>query len=456
LNARSWLLVAGVLACSCSTDSSPLPALPDLSKTEAQVADRIREFAATVREASESAEAWGRLGAVLDAHGFRTEAEPCYRRALEIEPRSFEWNYHLAIVLDRQGGELDEIARLFEAAARLRPDYAPLHYRHAQALSRRGKNEEARRRLERAIELDETFAAGHRALGQLLLLLDDAPNAVRQLERAATLDPRDEATRAALARALMMNGDPDAARKLAARAGDARAKPRIQDPVRSEVDALNTSATAVAARARAALGAGRFEEALELFLLSDEWKPGSANVQYNLGVCYLRLGKREQARARFQKAVSIANEPEALWRLGLLSLEDGDRDLALERLRLANERAPEDGSLLARIATGIARAGRPGDALPLFERATELGPDGAGLRGNWGAALLELGRADEALEQFRRAIDLDPDQTRAYLNAGVAMESLGNVEGAERFYREALARDPQGPARQRLDRLELP
>jgi tetratricopeptide (TPR) repeat protein len=254
----------------------------------------------------------------------------------------------------------------------------------------------------------------------------------------------------------MMSGDPAGARELAARAGDVRARPRIQDPVRSEVDALNTSATAVAARGLAALDAGRFEDALELLLLSDEWKPGSANVQYNLGVCYLRLGKRERARARFEEAVSIAHDVEALWRLGTLSLEDGDRDLALEQLRLANDRAYEDGPLLARIATGIARAGRPEEALAIFGRATELGPDGAGLRGNWGAALLELGRADEALEQFRRAIDLEPDHPRAYLNAGAAMEVLGNIEGAARFYGEALARDPRGPARQRLDRLARP
>ena len=246
------------------------------------------------------------------------------------------------------------------------------------------------------------------------------------------------------------------ARELAATAGAVRARPRIQDPVRSEVDALNTSAAAVAARGRAALDAARFEDALELLLLSDEWKPESANVQYNLGVCYLRLGQRERARARFEDAVSIANDAEALWRLGMLSLEDGDHDLALDRLRLANDRAHEGGALFARIATGIARAGRPQEALPIFERATELGPDGAGVRGNWGAALLELGRADEALVQFRRAIGLEPDHPRAYVNAGGAMEALGNTEAAARYYREALARDPRGPARERLDRLERP
>lgn len=446
------LLLAAIVACR-ERGGPPLP-LPDLDGLEPQVAARISEYAARVRADPDSAGPWGDLGMVLDGHRFLSEAAKCYRRALQLEPDSFAWNYHLAVVSDALDAPFDEVAASFDYAAKLRPDYAPLHCRYGEALSRRGRNDDARRQFERAIAIDPDFAAGHRGLGQVLLALDDAPGALGQLETAARLDAHDPTTFAALAQARMRTGDTQGARAAAERARARLAQSVIPDPVRGEVYALNTSSTAAAARARTAMAAGRYDEAIELLLQADAWNPDSATTQYALGVCYLRTGRRDLAEPRFRAAIRLADDPEARWRLALLLLERGEVDAARDELRRAASGAHEsDATLLIQIATGLARAGVPAESLELFERASALGEESAGLHNNWGAALLELDRAEQALEHFRRAMQLDPASANAPLNAGRALERLGRSAEAAALYREALERDPDGPARQRLEQL---
>lgn len=422
MTARAALLLAAL--SGCAGGSAPEIPLPDFGGLEVQVARRIEEFAAAARQKRDSAEAWGDLGRVLDAHGFFAEAVQCYRQALVIEPDGFPWTYHLAVVLDLQAGDPDEIVQLFFKAGERRPKYPPLWYRLGETLSRRGDHAGARRQMEKAVELDPGFAAGHRGLGQQLLALGEAGAAIGELERAVSLDAGDGAAWAALAQAQRLAGDPARAREAAARSG--RANPRsIPDPLRSEVGALNTSASGVAARGRSALDAGRYDEAIELFRQSDAWKPGSAGIQYSLGVCQLRAGRPEEARGHFLQAIALGDDAEAHWRLGVMLLDEGQTEESLEHLRRAAARAPEDGALFAQIATALARAGRQEEALGLFERAVELGPDSAGLQNNWGAALLQLGRDEQALLHFRRAAELDPEHAEARVNTDRARENLG-------------------------------
>jgi len=444
-----------VALAGCATPDVDI-ALPDLATTESQVVERIEEAASLVRRQPESAEAWGSLAMVLDAHGFLEEAATHYRRAIEIEPDTFAWTYLLAVVLDTHGGDINEIARLFEEAGALRPDYAPLHVNLGGALSRRGDIEGARRNMERAVELDPKLAAGHLGLGQLLLQLDENPLAIEHLERAAVLGPGDGSTFAALAQAYRIAGNPERAARAAELSRQLKPRFGFPDSVRYEVHSLNTSAAAASARGVAAMDAGNFDEAITLLTQSDEWKPRSAAVQHNLGVCYLRTGRPDAAREHFEHAVSISDDAESHWRLAVMALEEGRPEPALSHLRNAAEHAPDDGSLCGRIATAFARAGGGEEALGLFERAAELGSDSASLQNNWGATLLQLERDEEALDHFRRAIALDPGHPQAPLNAGALLERLGREEEAAQIYRIALARDPNHPARQRLDGLVRP
>ena len=66
---------------------------------EPQVAAKIHEHRRAVIRDAGSPEAWGRLGAVFQAHGLEVEATECYTRASELDPKEFRWTYLLANTL---------------------------------------------------------------------------------------------------------------------------------------------------------------------------------------------------------------------------------------------------------------------------------------------------------------------------------------------------------------------
>jgi len=325
----SGLIVVAFLACAgCHAPGAPTaPAgVPpvDLSAAEPPVVDAIEAASRDATRLPESAIVWGHLGHLYDAHGSFPQAIACYRRALELTPDDFRWNYHLAVILELDAADLDEIVRLFETAARLRPDYTPVAWRHARALSRRGRHEEARTILARAMELDPDFAAGHRSLGQILLTLGDAPGAVEQLERAAELDPRDGTAVAALAQAYRLAGRTDDAAGAAIRARNLKPKLSARDPVRFAVSELNISSVGLARRGTATMNAGRHEAAIPLFERSLEQNPGSSGTHHNLGICLMETGRAEEAVEHFEKSIAIDDDAASHVKLGVLLLRGGD------------------------------------------------------------------------------------------------------------------------------------
>jgi tetratricopeptide (TPR) repeat protein len=86
-----------------------------------------------VLAAPQSGSAWGELGMACGAHDALDEAEVCYRRAMELDPREARWPYLLAGLLNRggPGGDKEEAVRLYRRAADCPPP-SPAH--HATAL----------------------------------------------------------------------------------------------------------------------------------------------------------------------------------------------------------------------------------------------------------------------------------------------------------------------------------
>jgi tetratricopeptide (TPR) repeat protein len=88
------------------------------------------------------------------------------------------------------------------------------------------------------------------------------------------------------------------------------------------------------------------------------------------------------------------------------------------------------------------RAGRFGEALPLWERALQLAPEDASVWSNRGNVLLALGDAEGAIASQERAMVLEPTNPDPHLNRGTAEETLGRWKAAAADYRWILERDP--------------
>ena len=439
---------------SCTSDSETDIPVPDLEGTEPQVVDLIERHVAEVRKDPSSGNAWGRLGMVYDAHSRFPQAVECYRKALELEPDMFLWNYHLAVVLETQAGDLDEITRLFEKASEDRPEYAPVFYRLGEALSRRGNYAEAKDAYEKAIALRPDFAMVYRALGQALLSLEENDAAIEKLEHSVRLDPEDGAAYAALAKAYTRAGEAERAREAATLSGEKELRLKVRDPVRSDLQRMSVSALSLMKNAVAAMKLEKYPQAIALLQMADRAKPDSPVTHFNLGVCYEATDRPDLAMTHFEKAIELGDHAKAHLSVGRILLDRGRNEEAASHLLLAVERGTGDFELNHLAAMMLVQAGRIRESLAAFERAARLEPRRANVYNNWGATLLQLSRFEDAVVQFKAALRVHPSYATAHLNAGVALEQLGRNAEAIEHYREAIAIDPDSPARDQLARLE--
>ena len=278
---------------------------PDTTLMQPRVAQAISDARRTLRRNAGSAAAWGKLGAVCDAHLLYAEAETCYRRAQQLAPGEFRWPYLLAIVLDTQGAPANEVNRQFEAARTIVPNFPPLFVRLGDALVRQGRLADARNAYARAVELDTDFAMAHRSLGQVTLAMGDPQAALGHLQRAAQYAPNDSLVYAGMAQAYTRLGDTSAA---AAATAQTRRLPRdlgLPDPIRFEVESLGVSSELCDKRAARRMAAGDFNGALEDLGIVEETRPRDAGVQYRIGLALENLGRRDEAIARYRRATRI-------------------------------------------------------------------------------------------------------------------------------------------------------
>ncbi len=100
---------------------------------------------------------------------------------------------------------------------------------------------------------------------------------------------------------------------------------------------------------------------------------------------------------------------------------------------------PDD---LVKAAVALAQSGKPGEALPLLERAVQLDPGHAKARLNLGVALSRSGRSDEALVHLREAIRIRPDYAEAHFNLGTVLKDTGRGADSIVHFEEAIRLKP--------------
>ena len=153
------------------------------------------------------------------------------------------------------------------------------------------------------------------------------------------------------------------------------------------------------------------EEALAL-------EPANAAAHVALGAALQELGRREEAMARFRRAVELDG--------GLASAHHNLGNMLLEE-------------------------GAPEQAAESFERAIALDPEYAAARCGFGNALQALGNRDEAVAQYQRALALEPASVDAAYNLALARLFRQEFEQAwpayeRRFERADMRRHFRQPA----------
>ena len=168
---------------------------------------------------------------------------------------------------------------------------------------------------------------------------------------------------------------------------------------------------------RAAVSAGRINEAISELSLAASLDPRLAEAHSLLGLAYDRKGMHDRARDAYDRA--IKNDPEdaqTLNNLGFSFYQNGNYRAAVDKLKRAVRLAPTDQRILNNLALAQIRLGKADDAYRNFARA---GGEVTG-RLNTAAMLERLGRDEEAIKHYEAA-------RRAQPNSVVALRRLADL-----------------------------
>jgi cytochrome c-type biogenesis protein CcmH/NrfG len=367
------LLAAGAVAAwRWSRVRPPIPPVPDLTEVDPEVATLLGRARRGVEEAPRSAEAWGRLGMALRAHGFGGEANTCFAEAERLGPGEVRWPYlhGLTLVLTDPDAGLPYLERAVELAG----EAPEPRLRMVEVLLEQGRLDEAGQ------QLDCAGDAGPRAsLGRVRLALARGRwrEALRVLDEAGLRDDL-HARRQAHHLAAQAWQRLDQADRAAAELARARAWPEdIPWP-------------------------DRFVEQVEQLRVG---------VRVRLAWAEALLGRGEVARAVAVLEEVVRDRPEhaAAWLLLGRTLARERRPGAERALARVVELEPD--SVEGWFQLGVARAHRrdPHGAREAFGRAVNLKPDYTLGHYNLGLCAREQGDRAAARAAFRAALRCQPD-----------------------------------------------
>jgi tetratricopeptide (TPR) repeat protein len=367
----------------------------------------------------------------LEASGDEEGAINVYRSILICESKNVSALHSLGASMNRRG-DYDQAASLLEQAVAIRPSDPALHVELGEAYRNLGAYQDAigccliglrlrpiypegwntlglahvgsgdlegaLEKFIKAIACSESFFAGHANAGLVLQELGRMEDAIQHLRRAEELS-------------------------LGPPAANTRpAPPRTERQGREDVPL-------------------RFEEVACL-------GPSAGAAEHNAGDSLRLLGRTEEARTRYMRAIRL--EPGlaiSYLHIGITLCFDGHLAEALPWYKLAVEMEPENSVFWEELAELYQKGDESDKAVACWRRVLELSPAAeTRARIEMGCALQQDGRPEEALEQFLVALDGRPDSAPARFSLGGVYEVLGKMSEAEAMLREAIRLRPRFPA----------
>ncbi|HEY9198318.1 MAG TPA: type IV pilus biogenesis/stability protein PilW [Gammaproteobacteria bacterium] len=165
-----------------------------------------------------------------------------------------------------------------------------------------------------------------------------------------------------------------------------------------------------------------------------------------MAICVtVALGGCNQANVRSDKEKS--NSAEANMELGVLYMREGKKAVALELLQKAIDQDPDLAEAHNAIAVLYENLGETDKADDHFRRAISLDSKNAQAHNNYGSFLCRNQRWDDAQEHFLAAATNPLYETPevAYTNAGICANTAKETAKAEEYWRKALELNPRFP-----------
>jgi tetratricopeptide (TPR) repeat protein len=324
-------------------------------------------------------------------NGQLQEAASNLEERLGRDNQSFQLHLLLGIVRQKQGRPEDALHE-FQLSHDLQPDNPGPYADMGNVLAIEGRLDAAADQYANAIRIDPGNISAHRDLGLLRLQQKRTAEAIVELQQTVKLDSRDTEVWFALFQAQLAVGDISSARQSAD-------KISILAPASSE---LFRSVAALQA------SAGDYQGAIPHLKKALDAAPDSRDLQYNLGLAFLRNDEAAKATPL------------------LMTLRDRRDDSEIEDL----------------LGEAYERQGKFVDAVRAYQRATLLDPRNEDYTYDYLTELLKHRDFDAALSIGKAAATSFPNSERMQLGLASAYYGKENVIEAHEQLVEASARFP--------------
>lgn len=156
---------------------------------------------------------------------------------------------------------------------------------------------------------------------------------------------------------------------------------------------------------------------------------------WGVGRLYYWAGKHPEAFVALEAAwQEVKDIPEIPRKLGLLEVERGNANAALEYFSAAESMEPDHPWSLLGMAQAYTLLGEAEEALAVLERLPPGREHEPGYQAARGQALLLLGHVDEALTALRQALLLAPKVPRSHLDLAEALVMAGQAGEAKEHF----------------------
>ena len=388
----------------------PIPDPPSVSLEglDPAVSRSIETAEARLRESPRSGAAWGRLGMVLSAHAFRSQAALCFASAERFDPREPRWPYIRGVMLQLDGAEAEAAPALRRAVALCPGDPDAVRLRLADLLLKQGRLDEAEPLYRELLARDPGHAAAHLGVARIAAARADPTEARKQLQDCLNNVYVRRAAYLLLAAVDQRLGDEAAANEATHRAAALPPDAPWPDPFLKEVFDLKADSQTLIRQAEDLRVQGQAEEAQAAFEELEDNHPATARLLE--GRRRLAAGNLKAAEQAFRDAVLAepAFAQTHFW-LGTALLEQHDGAGAAASFRQAVALQPLHAGAYRGLSQSLEMQGDRAGAIEALRTAVRYLPQRAEMQRQLGELLVRDGRDAEALVHLRQALDLNPD-----------------------------------------------
>jgi tetratricopeptide (TPR) repeat protein len=286
------------------------------------------------------------------------------RRTISAKPTA-EAHDVLGRLLGLAGASVKDTAAEFEAAIRMRPEFAEAHNNLGLVYTQAGDDEKAIGAFREAIRQRPDYADAHANLGAILTATDIGES-VRELERALALQPT--LLKAQYNLALAYDVSPS------------HGVDKAIELLRKLIAVDANYPRAELALGKALLRKGAVQEAVDHLRRAISAEPGSGEAHYQLGLALTRSGMKEEAAAELKKGRELIASAQAEQTLvadmdeGRAALERGDVDNALLKFEQVRKQRPDLAQAHLQVGLAMERKGDSAAAAVAYRKALELNP----------------------------------------------------------------------------------